>query len=167
MKFRNIVRLIALTIGTMLVKRLQAVIVILLLALASSVVIAAPASATHYTNYCSSNFSVLDTHNVLDQYGNINGKHRDYYWSAGGGTNCAINFAYGAYHGVYMWRSVCIRESGTTFWTCDKGNYRYYAGPVAVTGLAGKCIDIYSAIGTDSAHPENFGKLRLNGIHCG
>lgn len=119
------------------------------LALATSLNVVAPTAAQAAAS-CSGAITYSKTINTSG--GSPIGELTIYYNSSNGGTNSACFYHRGAAYGVAaatgvrIWR--CAESSGegqsactvTASSTADNGNYRYYAGPRAVTGTANVCV---------------------------
>ncbi|WP_030443188.1 hypothetical protein [Actinoplanes subtropicus] len=112
---------------------------------ASGLVAAAPAQAA---TTCSGTVSYDGT---VSRGGSVIGELVIYYNTSNGGTNSACFYHRGAAYGGMSLTGVqiarCSQRSGEGK-TCDiaalsapdEGDYKYYAGPVGVTGTANYCV---------------------------
>ncbi len=95
--------------------------------------------------------------------GYVHGQMDIYYSTADGGTNCLVTRANNAGEGrKYMKAEIGPTDSAQT--DVDENYYYSYAGPVVVTGTAGRCVTAYGeVIATDGTSYRR----ALNGVHCG
>ncbi|WP_411082658.1 hypothetical protein [Streptomyces sp. cmx-18-6] len=111
--------------------------------------------------------SLVGTYKLKQTNGTVMSTARVYYSTANGGTNCATNTA-GLYYGKVTQLSVAIERGNLTGRQSDLGDYKYYAGPVRVTGTNGKCINIYvGATNGPSAGQTLVWQEAWHNIHCG
>lgn len=98
-----------------------------------------------------------------------------FYSAANGGTNCAVNVKVGSLYGASTWVGVAIQrcDSYSSGGVCQgpqigdpSGShvYLYYAGPVAVTQTAGKCVGLWASTDDGSGGNATF---KANAVHCG
>lgn len=111
--------------------------------------------------------SLVGTYYLKQTNGTVMSTARVYYSSANGGTNCVTNTA-GLYYGKVTQLSATIERNNLTGRKSDMGDYRYYAGPVTVTGTNGRCIniDVSASNGPSSGHTIIWQRAWYN-IHCG
>ncbi|KUM85841.1 hypothetical protein AQI88_41520 [Streptomyces cellostaticus] len=86
-----------------------------------------------------------------------------YYSSANGGTNCLVNKAV-RYYGTPQTIRAFISGAGKSD-NDSKPDYKYYAGPVSITGTNGHCITIEGEI-VNPARTEMH-SLERNNLYCG
>ena len=107
----------------------------------SVVAFAGTASATGanvaYNGACGSGYSVVNWQNM--QYG-LGTVYLTY--SSATGKNCVVTIQTEQKYANEMVAK--IRRTGSSTWVVDKGDYRYYAGPVYVSA-AGSCVDWYGS----------------------
>lgn len=106
--------------------------------------------------------SLVGTHNISDSQNIVWGTLYVYYSSTNGGTNCMVNKAvryYGTSHTIRAFISGAGKSDN------DTGKYKYYAGPVSVSGINDRCITIAGQFvnpqGTQMESRE------WNNVHCG
>ncbi|MEU6076952.1 hypothetical protein [Micromonospora sp. NPDC047074] len=138
----------------------------MVLVAAGLVVTAAPASAhTKLSPRASCAGTELSPHR--DAYGGAISVFVSYS-SANGGTNCAwaqknLNRDKAEHMEVFIGRCATNNPGypcEPLVFDRDPGTYQYYAGPVQITGTAGRCIMVYVVY-------RNLAEERWGPIHCG
>lgn len=113
------------------------------MALIAPAVAQADTPTATYGGQCGSGYGVIDALNVTG------GTVFLTYSSANGGSNCVVTIRNNAGSNVYM--QADIRQSGTTAWKPDDNWYSWYAGPVHLYNMSGRCVDWYGSINGYSA----------------
>ncbi|WAU79280.1 spore-associated protein A [Streptomyces sp. Qhu-G9] len=90
-----------------------------------------------YNGACGSGYSVVNSANMQFGAGTV---YLTYNGSTG--KNCVVTIQTEQKYSGPM--TAKIRRTGSSSWTTDSGDYRYYAGPVYVSA-AGSCVDWYGS----------------------
>ncbi|GAA1182567.1 hypothetical protein F4556_001523 [Kitasatospora gansuensis] len=119
--------------------------------------------------------SLVDTYDVRTSGGTKYGQVNLYYSTADGGTNCAVTidtyFGSGVSKDMNVVVVKCVAGSAQGSMCdvgdsrIDRGYYSWYAGPVAVTGTASRCVRVLGYIANPS-DSSAYASVATSAAHC-
>ena len=125
-------------------------------------------SPVRAANRCGSGYALVERYTAHDDVYDTLGMYADLYYSSSAKRNCLVAEHAGSLVGsseptlAQIWPSGYATPACNSV-GCDKGNYKYYAGPVytpAGVNMAGRCVNFNAEVGF-GVHKE-----RRN-VHCG